>query len=63
MKLQVPNISDYDDGVFMYHYYGGYGLMHSAFSTSEAAANPSSSSSGGFGGLGGGSGGGGGGAF
>ncbi|WP_407453603.1 DUF2207 domain-containing protein [Methanobrevibacter sp.] len=62
MKLQVPNISDYDDGVFMYHYYGGYGLMHSAFSTSEAAANPSSSS-GGFGGLGGGSGGGGGGAF
>ena len=63
MKLQVPNISDYNDGVFMYHYYGGYGLMHSAFSTSEAAANPSSSSSGGFGGLGGGSGGGGGGAF
>ena len=62
MKLQVPNISDYNDGVFMYHYYGGYGLMHSAFSTSEAAANPSSSS-GGFGGLGGGSGGGGGGAF
>ena len=63
MKLQVPNISDYDDGVFMYHYYGGYGLMHSAFSTSEAAANPSSSGSGGFGGVGGGSGGGGGGAF
>ena len=63
MKLQVPNISEYNDGVFMYHYYGGYGLMHSAFSTSEAAANPSSSGSGGFGGLGGGSGGGGGGAF
>lgn len=63
MKLQVPNISDYDDGLFMYHYYGGYNLMHSAFITSESAANPSSSSSGGFGGLGGGSGGGGGGAF
>ena len=63
MKLQVPNISEYDDGLFMYHYYGGYNLMHTAFITSESAANPSSSSSGGFGGLGGGSGGGGGGAF
>ena len=62
MKLQVPNISDYDDGLFMYHYYGGYGLMYSAFNTSQSAANPSSDS-GGFGGLGGGSGGGGGGAF
>lgn len=62
MKLQVPNISDYDDGVFMYHYYGGYGLMHSAFNTSNSTLNPSSDS-GGFGGLGGGSGGGGGGAF
>ncbi len=62
MKLQVPNISDYDDGLFMYHYYGGYNLMNSAFHTSATAANPSSGS-GGFGGLGGGSGGGGGGAF
>ena len=62
MKLQVPNISDYNDGVFMYHYYGGYALMNSAFDTGVAAANPSSSS-GGFGGVGGGSGGGGGGAF
>ena len=62
MKLQVPNISDYDDGVFMYHYYGGYGLMNSAFSTGVSAANPSSDS-GSFGGFGGGSGGGGGGAF
>lgn len=62
MKLQVPNISDYDDGVFMYHYYGGYGLMNSAFETGQTAANPSSDS-GSFGGFGGGSGGGGGGAF
>ena len=62
MKLQVPNISDYDDGIFMYHYYGGYSLMNSAFETGQTAANPSSDS-GGFGGFGGGSGGGGGGAF
>jgi len=62
MKLHVPNISDYDDGLFMYHYYGGYGLMYSAYNTSVSAANPSSDS-GGFGGFGGGSGGGGGGAF
>ena len=62
MKLQVPNVSDYDDGVFWYHYYGGYGLMHSAFNTSHSTIN-SSSDSGGFGGFGGGSGGGGGGAF
>ena len=62
MKLQVPNYLDYDDDLFMYHYYGGYGLMYSAFRTGESAANPSSDS-GGFGGLGGGSGGGGGGAF
>ncbi|MFM5882575.1 DUF2207 domain-containing protein [Methanobrevibacter gottschalkii] len=62
MKLQVPNISDYDnDGLFMYHYYGGYGMMNMAFSTGEISANPSDSS--GFGGSGGGSGGGGGGAF
>ncbi len=62
MKLNVPNISDYDDGVFIYHYYGGYSLMHSAYSVGQSAANPSSDS-GGFGGFGGGSGGGGGGAF
>ena len=62
MKLQVPNISDYDDDLFRYHYYGGYGMMYSAFRTGESAANPSSDS-GGFGGFGGGSGGGGGGAF
>ena len=62
MKLHVPNIHEYDDGLYMYHYYGGYYLMHDAFSTGESAANPSSDSSG-FGGFGGGSGGGGGGAF
>lgn len=62
MKMQIPNVSDYDDGLFMYHYYGGYGLMYSAFNSSQSTIN-SSSDSGGFGGLGGGSGGGGGGAF
>ena len=63
MKLQIPNISEYDDGLFMYHYYGGYHMMYHAFNTGQAAANPSSSSVGDFGGFGGGSGGGGGGAF
>ncbi len=63
MKIHVSNISDYDDGIFMYHYYGGYMIFNHAFQTGESAANPSSSDSGGFGGFGGGSGGGGGGAF
>ena len=63
MKLQIPNISEYDDGLFMYHYYGGYHMMYHAFNTGQAAANPSSDSVGDFGGFGGGSGGGGGGAF
>lgn len=62
MKLQEKNISDYDDDIFLYHHYGGYYMMHNAFETGQAAANPSSDT-GGFGGLGGGSGGGGGGAF
>lgn len=62
MKLQVPNITDYDDGLFMYHYYGGYGIFLSAYNTSNSTINASSDSSG-FGGVGGGSGGGGGGAF
>ena len=62
MKMHVPDISDYDDGIFLYHYYGGYYVFSQAFKTSESAANPSSGS-GGFGGFGGGSGGGGGGAF
>ena len=62
MKLQVPNISDYDDDLFRYHYYGGYGMMYGAYRTGQSTIN-SSSDSGGFGGFGGGSGGGGGGAF
>lgn len=62
MKLQMPNISEYDDDLFRYHYYGGYGMFYSAYNTSYSTVN-SSSDSGGFGGLGGGSGGGGGGAF
>ena len=62
MKLHVPNIHEYDDGLYMYHYYGGYYMMHHAFDTGVSAANPSSDS-GSFGGFGGGSGGGGGGAF
>ena len=62
MKLQMPNYTDYDDGLFMYHYYGGYGFFYGAFNTSNSTIN-ASSDSGGFGGLGGGSGGGGGGAF
>ena len=62
MKLQVPNISDYDDSIFLYHYYGGYGIFYSAYNTSYSTVN-ASSDSGGFGGFGGGSGGGGGGAF
>ena len=62
MKLQVPNISEYDDDLFRYHYYGGYGLFHGVYNTSYSTVH-SSSDSGGFGGFGGGSGGGGGGAF
>lgn len=62
MKLQIPNIAEYDDDLLMYHYYGGYGLMYHAYSTGNSSANPSSDA-GGFGGFGGGSGGGGGGAF
>ena len=62
MKLQIPNISEYDDDIFRYHYYGGYGLFHGFYSSSYSTVH-SSSDSGGFGGFGGGSGGGGGGAF
>ena len=61
MKLKIPDYADYDDSVLVYHYYGGYHMMHAAYDTGYSAANPSDSS--GFGGLGGGSGGGGGGAF
>ena len=62
MKLQVPDYLDYDDDIFYYHYYGGYGIMYSAYHTGESTLNPSSDS-GDFGSFGGGSGGGGGGAF
>ena len=62
MKLQIPNISEYDDDLFRYHYYGGYGLFHGFYNSSYSTVH-SSSDSGGFGGFGGGSGGGGGGAF
>ena len=62
MKFQMPNYLDYDDDLLYYHYYGGYGMMYSAYHTSESTLNPSSDSSD-FGSLGGGSGGGGGGAF
>lgn len=61
MKMKIPDYADYDDSVLVYHYYGGYHMMHTAYDTGYSAANPSDSS--GFGGLGGGSGGGGGGAF
>lgn len=63
MKLQVPNIDEMDDNLYIYHYYGGYYLMYNAFETSHETVNPSSSDSGSFGSIGGGSGGGGGGAF
>ena len=61
MKMKIPDYADYDDSVLVYHYYGGYHMMHAAYDTGYSAANPSDSS--GFGGIGGGSGGGGGGAF
>ncbi|MDO5824173.1 DUF2207 domain-containing protein [Methanobrevibacter sp.] len=61
MKLQMPNISEFDDDIIRYHYYGGYGMMSTAFITSETTNSYSDSSD--FGNIGGGSGGGGGGAF
>ncbi|WP_298521364.1 DUF2207 domain-containing protein [uncultured Methanobrevibacter sp.] len=60
MNLQIPNVHDYDDGVFMYHYYGYHTFYHSYDS---AHSTTTSSDSGSFGSVGGGSGGGGGGAF
>ncbi len=60
MNLQVPNVSSYDDGVFMYHYYGYYTFYYS-FNTARKTI--SNSDGGSFGSFGGGSGGGGGGAF
>ena len=65
MKIQVPNVSEYDDGVFVYHSCDGFTSMHSAIKAGEYWSDPPSDSggSGGSGGFGGGSGGGGGGAF
>ena len=60
MNLQVPNVNDYDDGLFLYHYYGYHTFYHSFDS---AKSTTTSSNSGSFGSVGGGSGGGGGGAF
>ena len=62
MKLQVPDINEYNDNVFMYHSFNGFSMMHSAVKAGQYSSNPSSSG-GGSGGFGGGSGGGGGGAF
>ncbi len=61
MKIKIPDYADFDDDILVYHYYGGYHLMHNAYDTGYSAAHPSDS--GDFGGVGGGSGGGGGGAF
>ena len=59
MNLHVPNVNEYDDGVFLYHYYG----YHTFYSSYGNANSTTSSDSSGFGAIGGGSGGGGGGAF
>jgi uncharacterized membrane protein len=66
MRVNVPNFSDYDDdGIFLYHSYGGFSEMDAAIRTGEYYADPPSDSGGGggSGSFGGGSGGGGGGAF
>lgn len=59
MNLHVPNVNEYDDGVFMYHYYG-YHCFYNAYDSANSTTSSDSSS---FGSVGGGSGGGGGGAF
>ena len=59
MNLQIPNVHDYDEGVFLYHYYG----YHTFYNSYDNAHSTTSSDSSGFGSVGGGSGGGGGGAF
>lgn len=67
MKLQMPDIYDYDDGIFLYHTYGGYYMMHNAYYIGDHMGDSSSSDSFDFGGFddfgGGGFDGGGGGAF
>ena len=66
MKLQMPNVYEYDDGIFLYHHYGGYYMMHNAYYIGDNMSDPSSDSFdfGGFDDFGGGGfDGGGGGAF
>lgn len=67
MELYVPKEQLENSDIYMFHYYGGYMLLSSAFDTGMSTASSSSSSGGGdFGGvgdIGGGDGGGGGGAF
>ena len=67
MKLQMPDVYEYDDGIFLYHTYGGYYMMHNAYYIGDNMGDPSSSDSFDFGGFddfgGGGFDGGGGGAF
>ena len=64
MKLHAPEVIDYDDGLFMYHYYGGYYMMSNAYSIGDNFSDASSFDFGGFDDFGGGGfDGGGGGAF
>lgn len=60
MNLHVPNVNEYDDGVFLYHYWGYNTFYHSFTSATSTTTSDAVSS---FGSVGGGSGGGGGGAF
>lgn len=67
MELYLPKEQLQNSDTYMFHYYGGYMLLSSAFDTGISTASSTSSSGGGdFGGvgdIGGGDGGGGGGAF
>ena len=61
MEINVySNGNYYDNDVYMFHYYGGYSVMSSAFNTGMTHGGSNNDS---MGGVGGGSGGGGGGAF
>lgn len=60
MNLHVPNVNEYHDGVFLYHYYG-YNTFYYSFHSAHSTTTSDNIS--GFGSAGGGSGGGGGGAF
>ena len=66
MKLQMPDVYEYDEGIFLYHHYGGYYMMHNAYYIGDKMGDPSADSFdfGGFDDFGGGGfDGGGGGAF